>query len=456
MLKEFQQELKLIQEGQPRPYYLLYGDDDYMQNDYLQKLLDALLPYSDADFGVITINAEQTTSEEICESLQNEPLLPVRKITVIKNSGAFKNKEKVLGIAQKMESYLRDDVLRATKEFCRLLRNAGLSVESIKDGAWQSFSNDEWGKIVGTQLSESRNAWLPIVTEICLRPDFQPPQEGSGSALQMFLQETSPSEHIIIFVEDSADKNNKTFKLINATGIVFHFEKIKKEIQQKDALIEIAKASLEQAQKKITPSAWEIIGRKIGYDFYDAMNAINKLIAYVGEKNIIDANDVEVAIGKTKEDAIFELSSALTRKDMNGAVSLLADLLERGEHHQVILAVISREIRMLLHANILLSSQLLSGYKKNISYPDFVQTVFPKLKNIAQAEGEDLLCQHPYGAFLALKNTGVFSFSQLVQYLEKLAQIDILFKSSPKEPQLLLEQFIIAVCTTLTDDGWTG
>ena len=450
MRKDLQDAIKKIQNGNILPFYLIYGDDDYLINDSLQKLLEALLAHSNDDFGVAIVDSERASERDICGAVQNEPLLPVLKIVVIKNSGIFKRKGKSSVSAAKIEEYLEEDPLRAACEFCRLLDKAGLSLETIKNGEWQSLSDDEWQKITDNCFSADIKAWLPVMVEICSKSDFRPPylSAETNSSLSQLLLASPPPQRVVILTAEGVDKNNKLFKLFSNIGSVLFFEKPQKEAQQKAALIEVANEILEKAHKHVTPSAWEAIGKKIGYDFQDALNTINKLIAYVGDKALIEDTDVDTAIGKTKEETIFELSAALTRKDVDRAISLLVELFDRGEHHQVVHAVIAREIRMLLHASIILSSGKLPTYKENASYPHFSQNIFPKLKKLAQAEGEDLLGQHPYGAFLALKNCRPFSVRQLAGYLEQLSQIDILFKSSLKEPRLLLEQFIIEVCSS--------
>ena len=56
------------------------------------------------------------------------------------------------------------------------------------------------------------------------------------------------------------------------------------------------------------------------------------------------------------------------------------------------------------------------------------------------------MAKSPYPAYQTLKNAGHFSQVELVNYLEMLVQIDLALKSTVKDPSLLLERFLIAVC----------
>ena len=83
-----------------------------------------------------------------------------------------------------------------------------------------------------------------------------------------------------------------------------------------------------------------------------------------------------------------------------------------------------------------------------MDYGRFQKAVYPSLKQGA-GEGEeqvDLVSQHPFVVYQALKNAGRFTRSELAGYLEMLVRIDLALKSTGQEPRLLLERFLLAVC----------
>jgi len=110
--------------------------------------------------------------------------------------------------------------------------------------------------------------------------------------------------------------------------------------------------------------------------------------------------------------------------------------------------MITKEIRFLLHAKLLIASGRLKGFRANMIFPQFQKVVYPSLKQGA-GEGEeqvDLVSQKPYVVYQALTHAGRFSQVELAGYLEMLARIDLALKSTGQAPRLLLERFLLAVC----------
>lgn len=164
---------------------------------------------------------------------------------------------------------------------------------------------------------------------------------------------------------------------------------------------------------------------------------------------MIDEEDVETVVGKTKEDRIFDLTNALSEKNAKAALLALQSLLEQGEQPLMILAMISREIRLLLQASILTQSGKLPPVTPGMEFPSFQKNVYPSVSAMAQgmARKEDLLVgKHPFVIFNALRHCRRFSCPVLIGYLDELLEMDRAMKSSATDPQLLLERFLIKAC----------
>jgi len=131
------------------------------------------------------------------------------------------------------------------------------------------------------------------------------------------------------------------------------------------------------------------------------------------------------------------------------ALIILKDLLEQGVHHLVIMKMLTREIRLLLYAKLLLKSGKLTSYKPSMDYNRFQTSTYPAIKALGGKEKEGLgsLCgQHPYAVYRMLKNAGLFPYDVLVGHLEYLADMDLALRSTGRDPQLMLERFLVEVC----------
>jgi len=216
-------------------------------------------------------------------------------------------------------------------------------------------------------------------------------------------------------------------------------------------LMDAAKDLLARRGKKLTSGAWVAIGKKTGGSLRNSIVAIEKLVSYTGEKTTIEEEDVEEVIGKTREDTVFDLTAALVEKNLDRVLLTLKDLLDQGVHHLLLLAMIMRELRLLLHAKIFISSGRLSPFNPDMDYGQFQRTVYPLIKKGTGCSGkkeggEGLTAQHPYVVYNALRNSERFSRKALVSYIEDLVDIDVALKSTMRDPKLLLEKFLIKVC----------
>ena len=192
--------------------------------------------------------------------------------------------------------------------------------------------------------------------------------------------------------------------------------------------------------------------KKTGFTLADSMKALEMLITYTGERISIEEADVEEVVGKTKEDTIFDLTGALAEKNLQKALSHMKDLFDQGVNHVLILSMIVREIRFLLHAKILIKSGKIAAFHQNMDYDAFHKSVYPVIQAVMNEKGKkgtrgDFGAQHPYVMYHALKNSHRFAYEHLVSYLEDLFDMDMAFKTTAREPKFLLERFIMNVCT---------
>jgi len=200
--------------------------------------------------------------------------------------------------------------------------------------------------------------------------------------------------------------------------------------------MEMAAGLLSGREKRLSSGAWVALGQKTGFSLRESLGAIEKLITYVGKKAVIEAADVEAVIGRTKEDTVFDLTGALSGRNLTVALRTLKDLLDQGSPPLMIFSMITREIRFLLQAKLLLASGRMKAFSANADYGRFQKSVYPSLKQGA-GEGEeqvDLVSQHPFVVYQALKNAGRFTRSELAGYLEMLAGIDLALKSTGRSP----------------------
>jgi DNA polymerase III subunit delta len=443
-----------LKKGNVAPCYLLYGEEEYLVSAALKQILDLIIAETDRDFGLFYLDGENTDIDSLIEYVSTPSLLGSRKVIVVRNSIIFHSRESLAELIQKVRKNIDDNPTKAAKYFLTFLKLAGFSFEDLRENGWQKITGEQWSKVVIGDAGEDREKWLPRILEICSGCGFT---EVSGpdkiERLEDIVKNGLLGGNCLIFTAEAVDKRKKLYKIISEQGIVLYFGAPRGESAQKEILQKEAQKLLDTYGKKLSPAAWISLGRKTGFELRRSIMELEKLIFFTGERPVIEEADVVNVVGKTKEDSIFELTSALSEKNQLTALAALKALLDQGLHHLMILTMIIREIRFLLQARILVNSGKLPPLNRNMEYGWYQKNIHPVLSDLVNSftkkEGL-LISQHPFVVYNALRNSIRFSFDALVGFLDELLEIDRAFKSSAHDPQLLLEKFLIKACVKVS------
>jgi DNA polymerase-3 subunit delta len=440
-----------LKRGKVLPCYLLYGEEEFRLRDALDKITAALIPDArDRELNLFVTYGEHEDVGSLCESLITPPLLPGRKVLVVRDTLLFQSKTILAPLIARIRERLEPDPDRAAADFMQFLALTELQLDDLREGGWRKIDDDFWQKIVPDDDGEDRETWLPRAVELCVSRGLVPVKEKADETdrLERVLAGGMPEGNHLILTAETVDRRKRLFKAISTVGRILTFAKIKSEARQQQVVMEMAAGLLGERGKRLSSGAWAALGQKTGFDIRESLAAIEKLITYVGGKTVIEAADVEAVIGRTKEERGFDLTRAIAERILTAALRSLHELLDQRVPHQMIFSMITKEIRFLLHAKLLIASGRLKGFSANMDYGRFQKSVYPSLK---QGAGEredqvDLVSQHPYVVYQALTHAGRFSQVELAGYLEMLVRIDLALKSTGQEPRLLLERFLLAVC----------
>jgi DNA polymerase-3 subunit delta len=442
--------LSEIAQGKAHPCYLLCGDEDYLIEEALKKMVDLLLPQKARDFSLFVMAGDPGDAQDVYSDILTPPLLPGRKVFVFKNTRLFYSRSTTPELIRKVVDNLDTHPPIAARSFMAFLSMVGWTLEDLRDGGWTKISDEEWEKALGGDTDEDREKWMPRIVDYCLAHSFSgggPTDMARG--MEEIISGGMPDGHVLIFTADAVDKRKRIFKVVADCGVVISFVKARGEAQQKRMLVDNVEAFLSERGKKLSPDAWEALGRKTGFRFRESVEAMELLVTYCADRSVIEEKDVEEVIGKTREDTVFDLISAILEKDLNKALTNLKDLLRQGVHHLMVLTMVSREIRLLLHAKIVLSSGRLRSFRPGMDYGQFSTQAYPRLKEMAAEAGQEglfLANQHPFVIYNALRNSGKFSQARLIRHVDQLVATDVAMKSMGRDPWLMLERLIIDLC----------
>jgi DNA polymerase-3 subunit delta len=440
-----------LKKGIIAPCYLLYGEEEYLINENLTKIIDIIVPEGDRDFSLFYLDGENTEMDSLIEHLLTPSLLGDRKVIVVKNATIFHSRENMAKLIPKIRGNIDENPAKAVKYFLTFLKIAGFSLEDLQDAGWRKITDDEWNKIVKGDAGEDREKWLPRILEIYASSGLTGVSGADKTEnLEEIINKGLPGGNCLIFTAEAVDKRGKLYKIISELGVVHYFSMARGEAAQKEILQKEAQKLLDSYGKKLSPTAWIALGKKTGFELRRSLAELEKLISFAGERSLVEKNDVEEVVGKTREDSIFDLTTALSEKNQLAALAALRALLDQGTHHLIILSMIVREIRLLLQARIIVDSGKLPKISSSMEYGSFQKSIYPALSalNISTTKRDgSIFSQHPFVVFNAFRNCGRFSYPRLINFLDELLELDRSFKSSASSPQLLLEMFLIRACS---------
>jgi DNA polymerase-3 subunit delta len=199
---------------------------------------------------------------------------------------------------------------------------------------------------------------------------------------------------------------------------------------------------------------------RCGQDARLLSNELDKLICASGGQGEIRVEDVKAMVAPTAELSVFDLVDAVAERKPREAVSQLEALLDQQAQPFMILAMLSRQLRLLIQARYLLDAGLLGQRELRMRPYDFGQllgrasderSLLARLRQEAAGilpnEGKaSILNQHYYPFWKSLQVAQRLEAATLAAGLARLLQTDLALKSSHLEPRQELELLVIDLC----------
>lgn len=239
----------------------------------------------------------------------------------------------------------------------------------------------------------------------------------SASEISDYMESFPPSTYVI-FVEKEVDKRNKLYKWISKNGCVTNCEFL-----PEPRLKQWIAAYLKKAGKAMSVKSIEYLLERVGSSMEMLSNELDKLIGYVGEREVVERDDIDTISSGLVVSKVFDMIDAVAFGNRDKALSLYADLLSNKEAPMSILYLFTR------HINILLQYKELSGLGLNS---------FEMAKKIGVPE----FTLKKYSSQASL-----FKRSKLLVMLNSRTEKEMDFKSGRISDQVAVELFLLEALT---------
>ncbi|MGN0203133.1 MAG: DNA polymerase III subunit delta [Coprococcus sp.] len=151
-----------------------------------------------------------------------------------------------------------------------------------------------------------------------------------------------PETTCIVFVEADVDKRNKLFKAVSAAGYAANLT-----IPNDKQLILWLAGMVKRENKLIQEPTLQYFLQLVEHDMNCMRQEMEKLLCYVGERQIIEKTDVDAVCSVFVENKIFDMIRAVSEKNQRQALQLYDDLVTLKEAPMRILYLIIKQFNTL-------------------------------------------------------------------------------------------------------------
>lgn len=237
--------------------------------------------------------------------------------------------------------------------------------------------------------------------------------EQNLEALEKYINNPN-IDTLLIFISDSEklDERKKIVKLIKQKGIV-------KEFNTTTNINSIVKSFFNDY--KISDSSITKLINRVGNNLPLLEEEAEKLKLYKDDTKEINDEDILKITNKNVDLDIFKLIDNIIMKNKKVAIETYNEMIKYGEEPIKILIMIASQIRLM--------------YQTKLFYK----------KGYTEKDSASLLGIHPYRVKLATEKGRKYTESDLLMYLDNLADLDSKIKQSNVDKKMAIELFILKI-----------
>jgi len=305
------------------------------------------------------------------------------------------------------------------EEAVRLVCAAAVSPEN-RDFNFSLFHGRDFK---AAELIDQANTF-PVFAErrLVLLKDVHDASADQLEQLADYLNDPVP-ETLLLVTGGKIDSRRKFFKKFKQAGQSVEFKRV-----YDNQLPSLVRDIARERGVTFTADSLPAFCRRVGTNLVEVSGELEKLISYLGERNLVEEEDVAAVVSDTRVESVFDLTDALGEGERAQALRLLSRLLDDGQAPLMVLAMLTRHFRQLWKAR------------------ELVERRTPQ-NDLARQVGVS-----PYFLKGLVRQSSYYDASDYRSLFERFLATDIALKSSGGEPRALMEQLVLEIC----QQGRTG
>lgn len=433
----------------PSQVFLLFGER-YLCRTAAQQLEEVLLQKTGG--AVHAIDGDQEDTAATVAKLRSFNLLPGRQLYRVTDTRLFLSKLVAKNIWDRaVKAHAEGKAEQAGRALRSFLESGGLD---IVDTDMETLPTAEWQHCFGFARPPGDLSWTRSALAATqgkgkvISSATADPAELLAKALASGI----PANNILILMAEDVDKRKKLFKLLKDEQTVIDLSVeagsgAKAQKEQKTILQELLRQTLGEQGKTMAPGLTDLLLERVGFHPVALVMELRKVMAFTGERRQITRDDLDLLVGRTRQEALFELTTALSRSDWEQALAIGDRLQENGIHPLAVVATLRNFVRGLLLCRALQEQPDLQ-FQPSMSAAAFQQSCLPCLKEREQWKKE--LGGHPYALYMQFKTAAQFPLTVLTNWMHLLLQAEFRLKGSPIAAATILQHLILSMLTQAT------
>jgi DNA polymerase-3 subunit delta len=268
----------------------------------------------------------------------------------------------------------------------------------------------------------------------------------AASEMDGYVSRGLPDGQYLVLLPDKVDKRLRAVKTVAAKGGLIECNHISGE-----GLFRWIIDRFKEEGKNAGPPVAEALVDLKGENLRALDSEIVKAVTYAGEETKITRKDIEVLVGKSRTEQIFELVSRVVLRKPAEAIGILGELLDNNESPIGMVYLIAQEVRRLIILRLFLQEAGVE-MKADKGFGWFKAQVLPRYEAFTEANGisgkDASLQRKPYFLYMRVKECGEFALADLITLLGRLAEANRLLVSSIESPRVVLEGVIAGMVTS--------
>lgn len=434
--------LQAIDKGDTSQIYLVFGER-YLCQQATDQILKHLLPNEGQRSGnLVLIDGDQEEPAQTLNQLRTYSLFGGQRVIRVMDSRLLHSKVIAKNLWEKAVKKYQDNDFGGAGRYLRQV----LDIGGITPADLAELPTSTWKNKLGFGRPQGSLAWVAEVLGKAEAGDDPEVVSGSQNITDLYTKafdEGLPSGNILILVTDGVDKRKKFYKYLVKQGSVLDLavdtgtNKAATD-SRKEVLSDIVCRTLAEYGKKMEPRVMEIFLERVGFHPVAAALESEKLALYVEDQEKITVTDLNAVIGRTREEAVYELSEAFSSRNLATTLLISGRLLENGLHPLALIATLRNHLKKMLIIGAMRDLDS-PAYSPGLSFPAFKGDYLERLKGDRTEDWPKDLPGHPYALYMMFRKVEKFTTRAMIKALSELLATEYRLKSSAMPEKIILE-----------------